>query len=85
MLISFIYVSRVTCSILLANGLQDAYDAYVSLNRIEYFLLLQDPPTDTASALQFADPKRNLEGPAAMLKGSLWHALETNCKKYLQW
>lgn len=76
MLISFIYVSRVTCSILLASGLQDTYDAYVSLNRIEYFLLLQDPPTSTAPALQFADPTRNMEGSAAMLKGSLWQHKE---------
>ena len=42
MLISFINVLRVSCSVLLAYGFLDTYDAYASLGRIEKFLLLEN-------------------------------------------
>ena len=44
MLLSFINALRINISYLLAYGLLETYEAYVSLRRIECFLLLEDTP-----------------------------------------
>ena len=44
MLVSFVNILRMSICFLLATGLLEAYDAYVSLGRIEEFLLLENLP-----------------------------------------
>ena len=44
MLVSFVNILRMSICLLLATGLLEAYDAYVSLGRIEEFLLLENLP-----------------------------------------
>ena len=44
MLVSFVITLRMSICLLLATGLLEAYDAYVSLGRIEEFLLLENLP-----------------------------------------
>ena len=44
MLISFVNILRMSICVLLATGLLEAYEAYVSLGRIEEFLLLENLP-----------------------------------------
>ena len=58
MLISFINLLRLSTSIFLAYGLLERYDAYVSLGRIEDFLLLENLPA--ISCDQATDDQRNV-------------------------
>ena len=73
MLISFINVLRVSCSVLLAYGFLDTYDAYASLGRIEKFLLLENVPA--LSSHQVEDATSNSERNSAKLNG---------CSSFLQ-
>ena len=47
MLLSFVNVARISLCIYLLNGTLEAYEAFVSLQRIEHFLLLKDLPKPT--------------------------------------
>lgn len=44
MLLSFVNVARISLCIYLLYGTLEAYEAFVSLQRIEHFLLLKDLP-----------------------------------------